>query len=43
MTRRGGKKILGEKKWDKEGRGAADDGATSHSVEAFQFGKIGNA
>ena len=29
--------------WDRRGREAADDGATSRSVEAFQFGDIGNA
>ena len=33
---------LGEKKWDRGGREAAGDDATSRSVEAFQFGDIGN-
>ena len=32
-----------EKKWDRGGREAAGDGATVRSVEAFQFGEIGNA
>ena len=31
------------KKWDRRGRKAAGDDATSRSVEAFQFGDIGNA
>ena len=29
--------------WDRGGREAAGDGATSRSVEAFQFGNIGSA
>ena len=32
-----------EKKRDRRGREAAFDGATGRSVEAFQFGDIGNA
>ena len=43
MTRRGGKKNLGEKKRDRGGREVAGDGATGRSVEAFQFGDIGSA
>ena len=31
------------KKWDRGGREAAGDCATGRSVEAFQFGDIGNA
>ena len=42
MTRRGGKEAS-EEKWDRGGREAAGDGATSHSVKAFQFGEIGSA
>ena len=42
MTRRGGKEAS-ERKRDRGGREAAGDGATGRSVEAFQFGKIGNA
>ena len=34
---------LGEKKWDRGGREAAGGSATSRSMEAFQFGDIGNA
>ena len=33
----------GRFKRDSGGREAAGDGATSRSVEAFQFGEIGNA
>ena len=40
MTPRGGK--LREEKWDRGGRVAAGDDAASRSVEAFQFGGIGN-
>ena len=29
--------------WDRGEREAAGDGTTSRSVEAFQFGNIGNA
>ena len=32
-----------EEKWNRGGREADGDGATSCSVEAFQFGNIGNA
>ena len=39
----GRQRSLGEKKRDREGREAAGDSATSHMVEAFQFGDIGNA
>ena len=39
----GRKKSLGEKKKDRGGQKAANDGATSRSVEAFQFGDIGDA
>ena len=35
-------KTLGEKKWDRGGREAAGNGATSRLVAAFQFGEIGN-
>ena len=41
MTRRGGREAL-EKNWVKKGE-AADDGATSRSIKAFQFDNIGNA
>ena len=37
-----GRRRAGEKK-DRGGREAAGDGATGRSVEAFQFGGIGNA
>ena len=40
MTRRGDKEALER---DRGGREAASDGATGRSVEAFQFGEIGNA
>ena len=39
MTRRGDKEASERRR----GREAAGDGATGRSVEAFQFGKIGNA
>ena len=39
----GRKRDLGEKKWDRGGREATGDGATGRSVEAFQFGEIGDA
>ena len=42
MTRRGGKESLREKR-DGGRREAAGNGATSRSVEVFQFGDIGNA
>ena len=35
MTRRGGKNVF-----ERRGREAIGDGATSRSVKAFQFGKI---
>ena len=38
----GSKISFGEKKWDRGGREAAGDGATSRSVEAYQFGDTGN-
>ena len=34
---------MGEKKWNREKREAAGDGATGRSMEAFQSGDIGNA
>ena len=43
VTRRSRERRLGEEKWDKGGREAAGDGATSRSVKAFEFGNIGNA
>ena len=39
----GRKRSLVEEKRDKGEREAAGDGATSRSVEAFQFSNIGNA
>ena len=42
MTRGGGREAS-EKKRDRGEREAAGEGMTGRSVEAFQFGKIGNA
>ena len=42
MTHRGGKDDSERRSGIGAGREAAGDGATSRSVEAFQFGDIGN-
>ena len=42
VTRRGGKDAP-EEKWDRKGRQAADHGANSRSIKAFQFGNVGKA
>ena len=34
---------FGEKKWDRERRETAGDGATSRSAKAFKFDDIGSA
>ena len=39
----GRQRRMREEKWDRGGRKAAGDSVTSRSVEAFQFGDIGNA
>ena len=43
MTRTESRDASREEKRDRRGREAAGDGATSHSVKTFQFGKVGNA
>ena len=40
MTRRGGREASEQR--SRGGREAAGDGVTSHLVEAFQFGDIGD-
>ena len=43
MTRGGGREASERRSGIRVGRKAVGDGAPSHSVEAFQFGDIGNA